>query len=136
MFYLQNLQKSIRLGFAEGINFQEMTTEIIKEKLHKILDDPKYKKNAEELSTRFRDQKEKPLDRAIWWIEWALRNPNANFLKSPVLRLGFITGNSFDVIATITIILFVILYFVTKWLISYVRQVIQDWNQVYHIKAE
>lgn len=113
-----------------------MTTEIIKEKLHKILEDPKYKKNAEELSTRFRDQKEKPLDRAIWWIEWALRNPNADFLKSPVLRLGFITGNSFDVIATITIILIVILSFVTKWMISYVRRVIQDWNQVYHIKAE
>lgn len=136
MLYLQNLQKSIRLGFAEGIDFQKMTTEIIKEKLYKILNDPKYTKNAKELSVRFRDQKEKPLDRAIWWIEWLLRYPNADFLKSPVLRLGFISGNSFDVIAIITIILIIILSFLAKLLISYVRQVIQDWDQGYHHKAE
>lgn len=114
-----------------------MTTEIIIEKLHKILEDPKYIENARKLSARFKDQKEKPLDRAIWHIEWLLRNPNADFLKSPVLRLGFIRGNSFDMIAIVTIILVVILCFVAKLILSYVWHVIQNWDQsVYHFKAE
>lgn len=134
---LQNLLKSIQLGFAERIDFETLTTEIIKEKLHKILEDPKYMENARKLSTRFRDQKEKPLDRAVWWTEWLLRNPNAEFLRSPVLRLGFIAGNSYDIIAIITIISMVILYFLAKSLISYICQVIRDWDQsVYHLKAE
>ncbi|XP_031633767.1 uncharacterized protein LOC116347346 [Contarinia nasturtii] len=132
-----NLLKSIQLGFAEGINFQTMTTEIIKEKLQQILEDPKYLINMKKVSTQFRDQKEKPIDRAIWWTEWVLRNPNADFLKSPVLRLGFISGNSYDVIAIITIVLAAISLLVAKLLISYIRQVVLNWNQTYnHTKSD
>lgn len=39
-----------------------------------------------------------PLERAVWWIEWILRIPDVEYLKSPVLRLGFVAGNSFDII--------------------------------------
>ena len=114
-----------------------MTTEIINEKLHKILEDPKYMENVKKLSARFRDQKEKPLDRAVWWIEWLLRNPNAEFLKSPVLQLGFIKGNSFDVIAIVTIILLVIVSFVVKLIFSCIRQAFKEQNQgAIHLKAE
>lgn len=92
-----------------------MTTEIVTEKLKLVLEDPKYAKNMTELSIRFRDQKEKPLDRAIWWVEWVLRNPNAvEFLKSPVLRLGLIVGNFYDVIFVISIIICVVLYCMAK----------------------
>lgn len=118
MFSLQNLIRSVQLGIAEPIEFRTMTTEIVKEKLKLILEDPKYATNMAKLSFQFRDQKEKPLDRAIWWIEWVLRNPNAvDFLKSPVLRLGFIAGNFYDVIFVISIAICVILYCVTQILI-------------------
>lgn len=129
--------KSIQLGFAEKIDFHTMTTEIVTEKLYKILEDPKYTENIKKLSARFRDQKEKPLHRAVWWIEWLLRNPNADFLKSPVLRLGFIRGNSFDVIAVVTIILLVIILLVTKLIFSCIHQVCEERNRVAnHLKAE
>lgn len=110
------------MGIAEPIEFRTMTTEIIKDKLKLILENPKYAANMAKLSTQFRDQKEKPLDRAIWWIEWVLRNPNAvDFLKSPVLRFGFIVGNFYDVIFILSIVICVILYFVAKILILYVQ---------------
>lgn len=101
--------KSAKLGTAEGIDFQTMTTEILKEKLQKVLEDPKYAENAKRVSAIFRDQKETPLERAVWWAEWLLRNPDSDYLKSPVLRLGFIVGSSFDVIAIISIFLFIAL---------------------------
>lgn len=97
------------MGIAEEIDFRTMTTQTVKEKLEAILGNPKYSENVRELSARFRDQKEKPLDRAVWWIEWVLRHPKAEeFLKSPVLRLGFIVGNSYDIIAVISVILLLI----------------------------
>lgn len=111
---MQNVLKSIRYGFGEGIDFHTMTTQIIKEKLQKLLEDPKYMENAKKMSQRFRDQKELPLDRAVWWIEWVLRNPDCDYLKSPVLRLGFFAGNSFDVIAIISIASFVIVIAMVK----------------------
>lgn len=118
----QNLIRSVKLGIAESIEFRTMTTESVKQKLKLVLEDPKYATNMAKLSVRFRDQKEKPLDRAIWWVEWVLRNPNAvDFLKSPVLRLGFIVGNFYDVIFIISIIIFSILFILVKLLISYLR---------------
>lgn len=101
-----------------------MTTEIVTEKLKLILENPKYAINMAKLSNQFRDQKEKPLDRAIWWIEWVLRNPNAvEFLKSPVIRFGFIAGNFYDVIFIISIVICVALYCVAKILILFGRLV-------------
>lgn len=100
--------KARRNGMAERVDFHKLTTEMVKEKLSKILEDPKYYENAKKLSARFRDQKETPLERAIWWTEWLLRNPDCDYLKSPVLRLGFIVGNSYDIIAIISIALFAI----------------------------
>ena len=112
------------MGIAEPIEFRTMTTEIVKEKLKLILENPKYAKNMAELSARFRDQKEKPLDRAIWWIEWVLRNPNAvDFLKSPVLRLGLVVGNFYDVIFVISMIILMVFYGLAKILIAYLRTV-------------
>lgn len=118
--------KSIRNGFAEGVDFHTITREIIKEKLEKILEGPKYYLNAKKLSVRFRDQKETPLERAIWWTEWILRNPDGENLKSPVLRLGFIAANSYDIIAIISITLFVILVLIIKTCISKSHKVIMS----------
>lgn len=62
-----------------------------------------YRENIAEMSRNFRDQKEKPLERAIWWIEWSMRHPTADYIRSPVLKHGQIAGNSFDLIAVLTV---------------------------------
>lgn len=76
----------------------------------KVLNDPKYSINVKKLSGVLQDQKEKPVDRAIWWIEWLLRNPNIDSLQSPVQNLSYVVGNSFDVIAVATILHLLLLF--------------------------
>lgn len=92
---------------AETIDFHALSRQHLREKLLKMLNDPSYAENANKLSARFRDQKETPLERSIWWIEWVLRNPDCVYLKSPVLRLGYIVGNNIDIIALISIVLLI-----------------------------
>lgn len=100
----QNLIKLKRLGMAEGIDYyRSLNHRNVKSALLKVLEDPSYRENAQKWSKLFRDQKEKPLERAIWWIEWALRNPVSDHLTSPVHRMGFIVANSYDIIAVITL---------------------------------
>lgn len=67
-------------------------------------------------SKRFRDQATKPLDRAIWWIEWAIRNPNAEHLKSPILKLGNFAANLYDVWLTLLMVLGVFAFILFKFL--------------------
>lgn len=112
--FFQNLIKTRRHGIAEGIDYLSLNKDDTKKTLLKVLEEPSYTLNATKWSARFRDQKKKPLDRAVWWIEWLLRNPNSDFLKSPVLRLGFIIGNSYDIIAIITIFITILLAILIK----------------------
>lgn len=104
-FYSQNLIKTKRLGVSEGLNHLSLDVNEVKETLLNVLQNPSYTSNAKKWSARFQDQKEKPLDRAIWWIEWLLRNPNCDYLKSPILQLGVFAGNTYDVIAFIILII-------------------------------
>lgn len=118
--------KSIGLGVAEKLDYHTMTMEVIKDTLQKVLENPEYLKNSRKVSARFRDQKEKPLDRAVWWAEWLIRNPDCDYLKSPVLQLGIVVGNSYDVIATICFGLFLILFLVMKLFFVIIRAFIPN----------
>lgn len=120
-FVVQNMKKCIDRGIGEQLNFRTLTTEKLVDKLQLVLEDPKYGKNAKQLSARFRDQKETPIERAVFWSEWLIRNPNCEHLKSPVLRIGFIAGNSYDVIAAISIATFLILWILFKLILCFFK---------------
>lgn len=65
---------------------------------------PKYKENIKILSKVFRDQKETPLERAVWWIEWVMRNPFRNVFEGYGQDLNFLQIESVDVISFLTIV--------------------------------
>ena len=58
-----------------------------------------------QLSKLFRDQMESPLERAVWWVEWVLRNPaGSTVLQSSAVNIGWISKYSFDVIVPLVIL--------------------------------
>lgn len=125
----QNLVKTRRLGMAEGINYINLNTADIKSTLLKVIGNASYSINAKKVSQKYRDQKEKPLDRAVWWIEWVLRNPDAENLRSPVLRLGYAVGNSFDILAFIfcsVLFSFVVILIMSVYLMNKIWTVIKS----------
>ncbi|XP_053687396.1 UDP-glucosyltransferase 2-like [Sabethes cyaneus] len=100
----RNLQRSIRLGVAEKMVLQTLTTEQIRSTIVKVLETPSYRENMKKVSALFRDQPEKPITRAVWWIEWVLRHPDDDSLQSPVLKLGFLRSNLVDVIGFLVLV--------------------------------
>lgn len=135
-FYFQNTNKAKRLEIGESLDFYAMSYNETRDTLTKVLNDPKYSTNVKKLSGVLRDQKETPLERAIWWIEWQLRNPNIDNLQSPVQSLSYITGNSFDVIAVATIyvilhvfLLFGLLYIICKKLVRQLSNLVESFGK-------
>lgn len=108
------MNKLKKIGIAEDLDFFSLSHNSIKGQLSKVLENPKYSVTASRLRNKFRDQKETPLERAIWWLEWAIRNPDCDQMKSPVLELGYVVGNSFDIIAFVTLLLAAILLLTMK----------------------
>lgn len=96
-------------GIAGRIDVKALTPDTLYEKLNEMLSNPMYKENVKIIAKCFKDQKELPLDRAIWWIEWALRNPNS-FIINRGKNLNFFQIQSIDVIAVLTTITLAFMY--------------------------
>ena len=105
-----NAMEAVRRGYGIQIPFPELTSEKLSGAINTILTEPKYTQRAIEHGTLVMDEITKPLDRAVWWIEYALRYPGLKHMKSPVHDLNFVQYFLLDVIAFLTAVLGLILY--------------------------
>ncbi|KAJ6646109.1 UDP-glucosyltransferase 2 [Pseudolycoriella hygida] len=105
-----NIDRSVEKGIASRMNVRDLTSDTLYEKLNEMLTNPMYKENMKIISKCYKDQKELPLDRAIWWIEWVLRNPNP-FGLNLGKGLNFLQIQSIDVISFFTMAFLALAYF-------------------------
>uniref|UniRef100_A0A7G3B2Y9 UDP-glucuronosyltransferase n=1 Tax=Lutzomyia longipalpis TaxID=7200 RepID=A0A7G3B2Y9_LUTLO len=94
-----NLQLSVKSGVAEEGNLEKIERKSFAKLIEKMIKDPKYRENAKIRAEIFRDQKETPLERAVWWTEFVLRHPNMTFMRSDSLNYGLAIRQSWDVLA-------------------------------------
>lgn len=107
--------RSVRQEVAVKIDFRTLEVENFKASILEILENEKYSKKIEKLSKAFRDTPKKPLDTAIWWIEYVIRNPDAEHFKTPSLKLGWFVSGSYDIILTLVILFHVSIYAIYKF---------------------
>lgn len=106
---MQNIQNGVREGTSVYLNYFTLSVESIKAAVIEALENPQYFKNAQRRSRLFRDQPEKPIDRAMFWIEWVMRHADEySVIQLPIRDLGVIVSHSFDVIGFLVIIFVVI----------------------------
>lgn len=74
----------------------------------------RFTENAQAVSKLFRDKPEKPLDRALWYIEYVLRHPEPNHLQSPTVKLGSFKSNLYDILLFVFRVLFMLGFFAYK----------------------
>ena len=113
MDQIRNLKKSENAGVAVKVDLQTITAEKLKLALLEVLENPKYKQNMKLRSELFRDQPQKPLDRAVWWCEYVMRNPKATHLRPIEFNFGLLGSHFWD-IQIISIILIVLAFKVLK----------------------
>ena len=79
-----NADEAERLGIGVNLPWKKVTEATLTAALDKVLNDPSYTSNVERLGESLaKNQLEKPLDRAIWWIEQAMaKNGFYNFRQS------------------------------------------------------
>uniref|UniRef100_A0A8C5M704 UDP-glucuronosyltransferase n=1 Tax=Leptobrachium leishanense TaxID=445787 RepID=A0A8C5M704_9ANUR len=68
-------------GMAVMLDFNKMVTQDLVDAVNTVINNPTYKENALRISSIHHDQPIKPLDRAVFWIEFVMRHKGAKHLR-------------------------------------------------------
>ncbi|XP_020768906.2 UDP-glucuronosyltransferase 2A2 isoform X2 [Odocoileus virginianus] len=85
-------------GAAVEVNINTMTSADLLNALRTVINEPSYKENAMRLKRIHHDQPVKPLDRAVFWIEFVMRHKGAKHLRPAAHDLTWYQYHSLDVI--------------------------------------
>lgn len=94
-----NVAKAVKQGYGLELLYKDLTENNLRNSLHKLLDDPSFRKNAKDVSRRFKDKPHTPMDTAVYWIEYVIRNSGAPHMRSPILDLNWYEYLLIDVTA-------------------------------------
>lgn len=101
-------------GVAKVLDIATVNKDIFLEALKEVLYEPHYREKMTALSNLQRDQPMKPLDRAMFWIEFVMRHKGAKHLRTESYKMSTIQYYSIDVVAfLLAIILLVFIVFIS-----------------------
>uniref|UniRef100_A0A9L0IXV3 UDP glucuronosyltransferase family 2 member A1 complex locus n=1 Tax=Equus asinus TaxID=9793 RepID=A0A9L0IXV3_EQUAS len=101
-------------GAAVEVDINTMTSEDLLNALRTVTNDPSYKENAMRLSRIHHDQPMKPLDRAVFWIEFVMRHKGAKHLRPAAHDLTWFQYHSLDVIGFLLVCAAAAIFLVAK----------------------
>ncbi|MBZ3869313.1 UDP-glucuronosyltransferase 2A1 [Sciurus carolinensis] len=116
MFFDQpdNIAHMKAKGAAVEVNFNTMTSADLLSALRTVIYEPSYKENIMRLSRIHHDQPIKPLDRAVFWIEFVMRHKGAKHLRPASHDLTWFQYHSLDVIGFLLACVATCIFMVTK----------------------
>uniref|UniRef100_A0A3P9LIQ9 UDP-glucuronosyltransferase n=1 Tax=Oryzias latipes TaxID=8090 RepID=A0A3P9LIQ9_ORYLA len=93
-----NLSRLRARGVARTVEISDLDRTNFQEAIHDVLNDPSYRMNMQRLSRLHRDQPMRPLDTALFWIEFVMRHKGAAHLRTESYKLPWYSYHSVDVI--------------------------------------
>ncbi|XP_028640284.1 UDP-glucuronosyltransferase 2B1, partial [Grammomys surdaster] len=109
-----NINHMVAKGAAVRVDFNTLSATELLTALRTVINDPSYKENAMRLSRIQRDQPMKPLDRAVFWIEYVMRNKGAKHLRPALHDLSWFQYHSLDVIGFLLVCVVAVVFIITK----------------------
>ncbi|XP_045454955.1 UDP-glycosyltransferase UGT5-like, partial [Melitaea cinxia] len=83
-----NAEKYIKHGIGMKLDIDFLTEDKLKHAIETVITDESYRRNIIKLRDIMHDQPETPLERAIWWLEYAIRHGGAKQLRAPTANIS------------------------------------------------
>ncbi|XP_032314833.1 UDP-glucuronosyltransferase 2B31 isoform X1 [Camelus ferus] len=109
-----NIAHMTAKGAAARLDLDTMSTTDLLNALKQVINNPSYKQNAMRLSTIQHDQPVKPLDRAVFWIEFVMRHKGAKHLRPAAHNLTWYQYHSLDVTGFLLACVATAIFVITK----------------------
>ncbi|KAM4811856.1 UDP-glucuronosyltransferase 2B31-like isoform X1 [Urocitellus parryii] len=101
-------------GAAIQLDYRTLSSSDLLKALRMVINDPIFKANAMKLSRIQHDQPTKPLDRAVFWIEFVMRHKGAKHLRVAAHDLFWFQYYSLDVIGFLLACVATGIFIITK----------------------
>ncbi|XP_018327265.1 UDP-glucuronosyltransferase 1-1-like [Agrilus planipennis] len=79
---MYNAKRVEIVGIGKYINPYTLTKELLKETILEVLQNPKYRNKAAEISKLSLDQPMTGIEKAVWWTEYVIRNKGTKYLRN------------------------------------------------------
>ncbi|XP_062963289.1 UDP-glucuronosyltransferase 2B19-like isoform X2 [Cynocephalus volans] len=109
-----NIARMMAKGAAVRLDFDTVSSTDLLNALKTVINDPLYKENIMRLSRINHDQPTKPLDRAVFWIEFVMRHKGAKHLRVAAHDLNWVQYHSLDVIGFLLACVATVIFAITK----------------------
>ncbi|GAB0092737.1 UDP-glucuronosyltransferase [Sergentomyia squamirostris] len=93
-----NSAKAEADGYAVKLPLETLTADKLVKAITQVIHDPHYRNAAKKRQRLLRDQRNPPLETAIYWIEYVLRHKGAPHLQTPGRYLSWIQYYMLDVL--------------------------------------
>ncbi|XP_062272812.1 UDP-glucuronosyltransferase 2C1-like [Scomber scombrus] len=101
-------------GAAVTVELNFMTSEDLRDAINTVINDKSYKENSMRLSSIHHDRPMSPLDEAVFWIEFTMRNKGAKHLRVQAHELTWYQYHSLDVLAFLLAIVMLLVFLFIK----------------------
>lgn len=105
-----NINNAIKSGYGLGLTLKQLNESKLKQYVLELLNNTSYLIKIKELSGIFHDQPMKPLEKAIYWIEYVLRHRGAMHLRVKGRFLNFWQFYNIDVILAYLVVFAIIVF--------------------------
>ncbi|XP_010869303.3 UDP-glucuronosyltransferase 2C1 [Esox lucius] len=93
-----NLLRLQERGAAKILELANINGPSFQQALNQVLTQTSYRENMQRLSDLHRDQPIKPMDSALFWLEYVMRHRGASHLRTSAYRLPWYSYHSLDVL--------------------------------------
>ncbi|XP_041642602.1 UDP-glucuronosyltransferase 2A2-like isoform X1 [Cheilinus undulatus] len=104
-----NFSRMKARGVAKVLDIATVNKDNFLEAVKEVLYEPSYREKMKTMSNLQRDQPMKPLDRAIFWIEFVMRHKGAKHLRTESYKMSTIQYHSIDVMAFLLAVILILL---------------------------
>ncbi|KAG5862423.1 UDP-glucosyltransferase 2, partial [Gonioctena quinquepunctata] len=109
-----NVAHSVAEGIAIRINLRELSETTLHDALTEIINNSSYRANIRTKSQMLRDQPMKPIDVAIYWIEYVMKFNGTRHLQNKGVKLYWFQNDLLDVAAFFLFISILIIWILFK----------------------
>ncbi|KAH8406697.1 hypothetical protein KR222_003779, partial [Zaprionus bogoriensis] len=93
-----NMARAEQNGYGKTVNYEDLTAPRLLAAIEQVIRDPQASALVKDMSARYKDQPQLPLDRAVYWVEHVTRHKGARYLRSASQDLNFVQYHNLDAI--------------------------------------